>query len=388
MTNINELVIIIASYGDSASLDEICSTYQRIHRKVLLPQHKALIKQCLLSSPSRVRYDEETSKWFIGQSTLPTRSTESYLRVSDNKYFNTIAEAMLYLFDMKVSSYKAFFQVKPGIYAWFPQNNNRDWENSLSEDGNIWSERPQNPDPDFVFTPNVRYAFRHDREGYRFTGLFEAIPPESPSLRTYRKIDDKVLIRSLKPRMVVCRLAYMKYYDGINANDSPENGGSFVAVTNDASEKNNFHVYTDGYCYGFVETKYKSGHTAESEYAKAIALEKINPAARNAGSVDNVLVVFVAYNSDQKKTLIVGWYDDATIYRNRIDDGEKVYMMKCLSSNAHRIPHENRTFEVPKATENQLGIGQSNYWYIQNNENAADLEQRIVAYIDSKRHPN
>ena len=39
----------------------------------------------------------------------------------------------------------------------------------------------------------------------------------------------------------------------------------------------------------------KEYHTAESEYAKAIALEKINPAARNAHSVDNVLVVFVAY---------------------------------------------------------------------------------------------
>ena len=60
--------------------------------------------------------------------------------------------------------------------------------------------------------------------------------------------------------ILFCNIAYMKYYDGIIAEDIPQNGGRYVTETNDALEKDNFHVCEDGYCRGFVETKYKKGY--------------------------------------------------------------------------------------------------------------------------------
>ena len=183
--------------------------------------------------------------------------------------------------------------------------------------------------------------------------------------------------------LVVCRVAYMKYYDGITADDMPVNGGSYVSDTQDAFEKNNFHKYPDGYCYGFVETKYKKGHMAENAYAKSISLEQINPVYKSKTSIDGVRIVFVALCPTLHKTVVVGWYDNATIYRRRVVEPNKVYNMKCLYKDAHLIPDKERHFEIPRAQVNPYGIGQSNFWYIHNHENARDFEKEMMRYIDS-----
>ena len=174
-----------------------------------------------------------------------------------------------------------------------------------------------------------------------------------------------------------------RIYDGIAADDSPVNGGSYVAESNDAFEKNNFHCYEDGYCYGFIETKYRSGHTGENAYANAITIESINPMCKGQPSVDGVRVVLVAFSPTLKKTVIVGWYDNATVYRNRVVHGNLIYMTKCLCSDAHLIPDKERSFEIPRGQGNEFGIGQSNFWYIQTKPNTHDFEQKITEYIDS-----
>lgn len=46
--------------------------------------------------------------------------------------------------------------------------------------------------------------------------------------------------------ILFCNIAYMKYYDGIIAEDIPQNGGRYVTETNDALEKIIFmYVKTD-----------------------------------------------------------------------------------------------------------------------------------------------
>lgn len=309
--------------------------------------------------------------------------TGEYLLLSENRYFKTIKETMLAVFNKHVSPWNAYFSVDKEHSAWFPQPNNDNWENSLSEDGMVWYEKPKNITAEYEPDFKLRYVFVHEKDGYRFTGVFKYIGMDDQRKRQYQRVDDKVLIVESKKAMVICRVAYMKYYDGISAEDTPVNGGSYVSENNDAFEKYNFHKYEDGYCYGFIETKYKAGHTADNKFARAIAIEKINPSCKDKPYIDGVRVVLVAFSPVLKKTVVVGWYDNATVYRNRVIEDEKIYMSKCACEDAHLIPHNERTFEVPKAGgSNEFGIGQSNFWYIQRFEVANEFEKKLTNYLD------
>ena len=175
----------------------------------------------------------------------------------------------------------------------------------------------------------------------------------------------------------------MKYYKGITADDMPVNGGSYVTENNDAFEKNNFLRYADGNCYIFVETKCNHAHTADNAFAKKIALEQIDPAYKNQDSIDGVRVVLMAFSPVLKKNVFVGWYDNATVYRSRIVEPDKTYMMKCSFADEHLIPDADRTFVVPRAQGNDFGIGQSNFRYIQKVAAAKEYEEQLVEYIES-----
>lgn len=194
----------------------------------------------------------------------------------------------------------------------------------------------------------------------------------------------ELVIEEPRPYLVICRVAYMKYYDGITEDDKPVNGGSYVTENNDAAEKYNFHCYEDGNCYIFVETKYKPGHTAEEGFAKSIAIEQIDSSYKNKESIENVRVVLMAFSPILNKNVVVGWYDNVTVYRNRIIEPDKTYMMKCSYADAHLIPEAERSFEVPRARGNEYGIGQSNFWYIQKVTAARDYEDKLVKYISNR----
>lgn len=194
----------------------------------------------------------------------------------------------------------------------------------------------------------------------------------------------ELVVEKSRPYLIVCRVAYMKYYNGITEEDKPVNGGSYVAITSDAGEKYNFHCHEDGNCYIFVETKYKPGHTAEEEYAKSIAIEQIDSSYKNKESIENVRVVLMAFSPILRKNVVVGWYDNVTIYRNRIIEPDKTYMMKCSYADAHLIPEAERIFEVPGARGNPYGIGQNNFWYIQKVTAARDYEDKLVKYISNR----
>jgi len=383
VNDISEYVKFIEINGGSASLQDIIRSYQSAHHMVILSEHKSIILKCLKEHPSEVFYNSLLDKWFLTEKNEINKCP--FLYVSENKFFRTISEAMVYCFNKAVPLSQGYFTVGDGEKAWFPQPQNDNWENTLSPDGKIWYEKPKNDSADYAPDNCKRYVFEHSSNGYRFTGVFIPKGLAENNIRVYEIVDDKVMVLSKRQKVIVCRVSYMKYYDGITADDSPVNGGSYVTENNDAFEKNNFHKYEDGFCYGFVETKYSHGHTADNNFAKAIVLENISPIFKGKEQADDVLVVFVAFSPSLKKTVIVGWYDHATVFRNRVVENGKIYMVKCECNNAHLIPHEERSFEVPKANKDQTGIGQSNFWYIQKNEEARDLEYRIEEYISEKR---
>ncbi len=181
------------------------------------------------------------------------------------------------------------------------------------------------------------------------------------------------------PRILFCNISWMETYDTICfPEDKPRYGGSYVTNTGDAFESLNFHQYTDGY-FGFVETGYAGG-TATRRNAKQIHIEKIDPDA-TGDYVDGVTVVFCAYSDELNKTVIVGWYTNATVLRYREEhyDGH-VYNIK--ANDAVILPEILRTKEFPRARGGQFGFGQSNVKFA-SGEGADDVVKETIRYINS-----
>ena len=377
MNDINELIEIIQSLGGNATTGDIVSKYCQIHHMIEQPHFKRIVERTLSSHRKKIRHNKANYKW-----EYKTEDEVEYILVSDNRYFASIRDAMLYIFNKSVPLSRGYFQVDDDHMAWFPQPKNDNWENVLSDDGRFWFEKPKTANADYEADNKLRYVFVHEKKGYRFTGLFKVGNISDDKTRIYELVDDKVARVKPRPYLIVCRVAYMKNYNGITKDDVPVNGGKYVVENKDAAEKYNFHRYDDGNCYIYVETKYKNGYTAENSTARSIVIENINPLCKGKELVEGVRVVLTAISPILNKNVIVGWYDNVTIYRNRVVDTDKTYMMKCLYDDSHLIPENERSFEVPGARGNQYGIGQSNYWYIQNNNAAREYEEKLNNYLN------
>ena len=184
----------------------------------------------------------------------------------------------------------------------------------------------------------------------------------------------------MRSRILFCNIAFMQYYDYEVVEETPKHGGRFVDETGDAFEKNNFHLYDDGKFRGFVETKYRDSF----EFAKrpnSIRIENIDADFKNKDRIDKVTVVFCAYSDEQKSTVIVGWYNNATVLRKRERYNEQQYNLICESKNGVLLRVSERVFRVPRAVNGSIGFGQANLWYAKE-ERAASFVKDVLEYIE------
>ncbi len=185
-------------------------------------------------------------------------------------------------------------------------------------------------------------------------------------------------------QLLFCNITYMKYYNGDDENDRPVHGGKYVDKTGDAYEKNNFREETDGYYYGFVETKYNDGYES-GKYPKKIHIEKINSQYKGKEYIENVTVVFCAKSDILDTTVIVGWYKNATVYRDRKTIHGRQYNIKAKVEDSYLIPVINRTYVIPRAinSDEKIGFGQSGLWYANNIEEEKIFALKVKNYIDN-----
>ena len=192
-------------------------------------------------------------------------------------------------------------------------------------------------------------------------------------------------------RILFCNITYMKYYQGITKEDKPVNGGSYIGDTGDAIEKYNFYVRSNGMVFGFVETKYRNGYADGKSKPNTLHIEEINKEGKNKPSLDNVTVVFCAKPAKNKKTVIVGWYENATVYRGRefySDErlGVQEYNISATPENVYLIDESDRTFVVPRTTDSKdynMGFGQSNTWYANKRPEQFEFRDKVVDYINA-----
>ena len=393
---IEELIEIIKALGGEATIDEICKAFQKKWGMYIDSSFKSGIQHILAANPNLVRFNKFTKKWELGaDNNLGTK----YLYVSDQRFFKYIEDVMREIFAFrKVKSQCGYFEIDDRHAAWFPQFSNKEWTNTISEDGRFWYERPNDGHATGMET-RLRYVFAHDKFGtrskvYKFTGLFEHKEIREDGTRVFEIIDDKVPIKGRKidtdslRRMIVCNVTYMKYYNGITEEDQIIGGGGKYPTENkDGGEKFNFRPNADGLIKGFVETGYTDGQTGNIDNAKGMLIENIDPAFKNQDFIDGVRVVFISKGPNNDKNVVVGWYDNAKVYRNRQTSSEQFgYNLECNAEDAHLIDEVNRIFEYPKKNDDEtFNFGQSNVSYprILRNESTQELVERLNKYLDS-----
>jgi hypothetical protein len=140
-----------------------------------------------------------------------------------------------------------------------------------------------------------------------------------------------------------CNIAWMKYYKGIQYDDAPKLGG-------DNPEKHeccNF-VDVDGMHYGYVQV---SGR-----------LDRLGPpSSRTDDQVDGVTVVWTATDPKNGGTKVVGWYRNATVYRewqklargrSELHDRQRIdqYRIVAPANESRLIHHTKRVVPMPTRT--------------------------------------
>ena len=177
--------------------------------------------------------------------------------------------------------------------------------------------------------------------------------------------------------ILVCRVAWMPYYR--SDIERAVGGGSYVDQGNVPHESLNFQPIGETY-YGYVRVV----------GGGRIRIERIG-AERGDDTVSDVLVVFCAEHPGSGDFLVVGWYNDATVYRHGTQRPGPDRPASFTTVDAMLVAEYERCFRIPRAQENPPsdigGIGQVNIWYGLNNKTTQDDEEvqafreRLVAYI-------
>lgn len=201
-------------------------------------------------------------------------------------------------------------------------------------------------------------------------------------------------------RILFCNIAWMDKYQGINDDDQPINGGSYVEDTNDAHEAYNFDpmYFTNDnenieYCLGFFETK-----TTNGKNRNQLHIEKIdNGINKDIESIDNVLVIWCAKGPSNDFTSVVGWYKNATVYRYyqevEFDNGFiQYYNILAKAEDCVLLPRGIRSRKtmwwVPRVAKKNgpsYGFGQANVWFVNEKDNKFkdDYIKKIIGLIDN-----
>ena len=177
-----------------------------------------------------------------------------------------------------------------------------------------------------------------------------------------------------------CNVGWMKCYRGQNDNDKLVGGGSYVDRENHGFEVCNFAPY-ENQIYGYVQSpghkrtiiKPDADTDTKSSISENFESVKINidrlGADSNDDFIQNINVIWTAKHPDGG-TFIVGWYINATVYREyqRFDKAPPChkannvdgYRIVAAESNCTLLPIGQRTFQIPRGGKDEM---RANIWY-------------------------
>lgn len=175
--------------------------------------------------------------------------------------------------------------------------------------------------------------------------------------------------------LIFLNIGWMNKYNGI-AGDSLERGGKYNKYSI-GHEVCNF-TNNRGTLYGYVQP-----------VGESIKIEKLG-ASKQDDQISNVTVVWTA-GPKNGGTVVIGWYREATVYRNlqRIENPNKLqknngvtsFRVSASAEKAILLPVEQRDLIIPRAVKG--GIGQSNVWFADSKE-SQHLVEKVMALIDGR----
>lgn len=173
------------------------------------------------------------------------------------------------------------------------------------------------------------------------------------------------MVATKRPRVVFCRVGWMRFYGLWPEDDGPIGGGSFNE-DDYGSELENFREF-DGRYLGYMQAP--GGATG-------VNLRRIDPSAdREAETLEDVLVVLVARRPGEGGQVVVGWYAQATCHAALSHYRTRSYVWSADPHHAVLLPRSERTLLVPKG---KGGMGQANVAYAYD----ADGSAHDGAWID------
>lgn len=176
-------------------------------------------------------------------------------------------------------------------------------------------------------------------------------------------------------KIVFCNTSWMRKYQGNPEEDRPRRGGAWVEDNGWDHAMLNF-LPERGYCYGFVQTK-----------GDRLNLKRIAPGAEG-DRLDGVLVVWVA-TSERYGSVIVGWYENATVWRRwqkrsgptaKYKGNSLGYLMRAKAKDCHLLRVPTRRLRIPHG---RGWMGQSNVWYADQPGHEA-FRGEILKFVDAK----
>ena len=169
-------------------------------------------------------------------------------------------------------------------------------------------------------------------------------------------------------KLFYCRVGWMNAYMG-SRDEKPQNGGAYNK-DNIGYEVHNY-LGVNGKYYGFVEAGINN----------SIHIDRLG-ATKKDECIDDILVVWVASHPKKKGQYIVGWYEDALVYRNLQKVPDDIMDSRSLKSHdVYNIYAEKVTLlDVSERNYQLEGMGQSNIWYGNDKTDTA-----VYDYIKNKK---
>ena len=181
----------------------------------------------------------------------------------------------------------------------------------------------------------------------------------------------------------------MESYRGNRRSDQITGGGSYVREEGMGHEVCNFQAH-NGSVYGYVQPS--SGQRSAS--AGSIKLESIvdSDASKDDEFVEGIFVIWTA-TRPEGGTVVVGWYENATVFREyqnfgstptlHKENGLEGYRISANFDDAKLLPIDERTIQIRRQTTGS--IGQSNVWY-GNSEIGRDVVRQVQALARGERN--
>lgn len=176
----------------------------------------------------------------------------------------------------------------------------------------------------------------------------------------------------VRPPMIYFNIGWMKEYRGTDPNEATVGGHRYLKEHQHGAESFNF-ADVDGRVRG-----YRPGHGYRTQ------IERLG-AATAQPSIGGVLVVWMAREPLSGETRIVGWYQNATVYRaprypskggRTVNKDRVMISAEAETKDAHLLPIVARHFRVQSKRTSPDGFGQSPTWYGNEAVNA-----RVWSYI-------